>query len=214
MSRIITITYLVLGFIIGYSSNTFLSGSTALPASTAKSIKPVELQKTTEKEQQGFQQKIDSVAWENVALQKQVQQVKQSLGKTKRTNAKLERQVTELIVSGYGITDTSEMVANCDTLEYAVQELLTSGSEKDSLYEAALSGLEKQVEGQDTALLLQQEQYQALRVSFDSSIAQQQSLVAENSSYKKALRRNKVKGRLLSMGALILGGLATYSLLH
>jgi hypothetical protein len=214
MTRLINVVYLVLGFMIGYSTNTLLHGTGAVPSNTTKADNPVQLQKQEAVYQQQFQQKIDSLSSENTVLRVQVSKTGQALNRTKRTNAELEEQVTALITNRYSTTDTAIMLANCDTLEQTVQLLISNNNEKDSLYEQAMFGLEMQVAVKDSMLSIQEEQIQSVQCAFDKSIQQQQVLLSENKAYMKTEKRQKVKRRLLSAGAMILSGFAAYSLLR
>ncbi|OSZ78124.1 hypothetical protein CAP35_07625 [Chitinophagaceae bacterium IBVUCB1] len=214
MTRLINIVYLLLGSMIGYNASTFLNGTGAVPVSTNKMESPDKLQKETISIQQGLQERIDAVNTENAALKIQVSKSGSALSKAKRTNAQLEEKVNELIAYGNELSDTAQMLENCDTLEQTIQVLMANNTQKDSLYDRVITGMEKQLINKDTTLLMQQEQIQSLQLSFDESISQQTLLLEENKQYKKTFRRQKIKNGLLSAGGLVLSGIIAYGLLR
>jgi hypothetical protein len=85
---------------------------------------------------------------------------------------------------------------------------MQSNSEKDSLYEAMTANLTAQVANKDSTITLKEAQYLNLKSTLEKSLSNQQSLVDENKLLGKQVRKQKVKGKLLSAALFIISGAA------
>lgn len=216
MERLTNVVFLVLGLVFGIALSTLFNGcgDAGKTKWKEKAEKPLILKEEAEQTALLYASKLDSVSAHNTVLQEQVNSTKTALSVAKRKNSQLTQRVNELIAVNEVLNDTTELLANCDTLEQAVQELIVSCNEKDSLYDNVIASMQKQISNRDSTIGLQQQQYLFLKLSFDRSIEQQTSLFSENKSYQKQFKWQKAKSRLLSAGMLVLAGVATYSLIH
>lgn len=122
--------------------------------------------------------------------------------------------VDTLLAHSGNTTDTAVKLAQCDSLNATVEDLIISYSAKDSLYEQLTGTLQAQVENKDTVIRTQQEQYNCIKLSFDKSLAQQEVLSGENLMLGRQVKTFKIKNKLLSAGVFLLSGIAAYQLLH
>jgi hypothetical protein len=209
-----SIIFLVLGLIAGIAGTMFFSGShdQQFPAQALES--PASIKVTSVAIEKHFQSKLDSLLQTNVVLGKQVTNTKSELHKAKYDNKVLLELVDTMIVHAGSATDTLERLADCDTLQWAVKDLIVAANHKDSLYEDLNTTLQYQVENKDSVIGVQQQEYSSIKLLFDKSLSQQEILSTQNLLYQKQIKRHKVKSKLLSAGAFILTGIATYGLLH
>jgi hypothetical protein len=209
------IVFLVLGLIMGIAGTMFFGNpKTAQPAYTATFQSPADIKNTSVMVEAHFQGKVDSLMQTNAALGQKVGNTKSELQKAKHDNKVLLELVDTLLAHAGNPTDTATKLAQCDSLWETVQDLITSSNTKDSLYEELTTSLEAQVNNKDSVIGTQQEQYTALKLSFDKSLVQQDVLSVQNLSLEKQLKTHKIKNKLLSAGVFILSGIAAYSLLH
>jgi hypothetical protein len=163
--------------------------------------------------EQHFRGKIDPLCFANGQLQDKMDSTKSALKQAKRKNRQLEKQVQQMIWLNDSVTDTTMLLDNCDSLSVIVQDLLLLNIAKDSLYDSMTTGLEQQIAGKDSVIVLQGQQYDTLKLSFDKTLLQQQELIISNQQLDPQFRKQKKQKRLLSAVLVLLGGLAAYSTL-
>ncbi len=205
---------LVLGLIIGIGGTMLFSNNKTLTPVAATLRSPAELKNTSVLVEAQFQGKVDTLQRNNAMLAQKANSTKAELQKAKHDNKVLLELVDTLLAHAGQATDTAAKLAQCDSLSETVQELVTATVFKDSLYEDLASNLQAQVSNKDSVITVQHEQYNCLKLSFDQSLAQQQLLLGQNLLYEKQIKRDKVKSKLLTAGALILSGIVTYQFLH
>ncbi len=210
------LTIFILGLFAGISGSMFFNGkqSPQKPAYAATLSSPADIKNVSVAVEAHFQGKVDSLVQTNVSLEHKVGNTKSELQKAKQDNKVLLELVDTLIAHADHATDTAVKLAECDSINATVQGLIASSNEKDSLWDKLTITLQAQVNNKDSTIDLQQEQYNALKLSFDKSLAQQDVLSGQNLLFEKQLKGFKIKNKLLSAGAFILTGIATYSLLH
>lgn len=212
MNRII---FLVLGMVMGIGGTIFLSGHSAPTQAAATTLQsPADLKNTSVLVEANFQGKVDSLMQSNANLSRKVITSKTELQKAKQDNKVLLELVDTLLVHAATETDTATKLAQCDSLNATVQDLIVSTATKDSLYEDLAATLQAQVSNKDTVISTQQEQYTCLKLSFDKSLAQQDLLSGQNLLLTKQVKTHKIKNKLLSAGVFILSGIAAYQFLH
>lgn len=212
MNRII---FLVLGMVMGIGGTIFFSGHSAQTQTAATTLQsPAELKNTSVLVEAHFQGKVDSLMQSNANLSRKVITSKTELQKAKQDNKVLLELVDTLLVHAATETDTATKLAQCDSLNATVQDLIVSTATKDSLYEDLAATLQAQVSNKDTVISTQQEQYNCLKLSFDKSLAQQDLLSGQNLLLTKQVKTHKIKNKLLSAGVFILSGIAAYQFLH
>ena len=211
-----TIAVLVIGIIIGISFSNLFKGcnNTANQNISVKTLRPSVIKKESEKANKIYQHKIDSLKISSTSLAKKLAVTKQTLSDVLKKNTALQMQVYDLIDYEPINADSRETNHNCDSLKVSVSELLRSDNIKDSLFAEANLNLEQQVKNKDSTLIIKDMEIQGLKISFDESILHQQLLYDQNKSYQKQFRQQKVKGKLLSVGALILSGMAAAYLIQ
>lgn len=209
------IIFLVLGLIMGIGGTLFFSDSknqAPIPAIGQRS--PANLKNTSVLVEAKFQGRVDSLMQSNSNLNKRVSSSKVELQKAKQDNRVLLELVDTLLAHSAQTTDTATKLAQCDSLNETVQDLIVSANVKDSLYEDLTTTLQAQVSNKDTVISTQREQYNILKLSFDQSLAQQDLLSGQNLMLEKQVKRFKIKNKLLSAGVFILSGIAAYQLVH
>jgi len=215
-TRLNSVIFLVLGLIAGIGGTMFFNGSNSpkKPVYAATLQSPADIKNTSVAVEAHFQNKVDSLVQTNIVLEHKVGNTKSELQKAKQDNKVLLELVDTLIAHAGQTTDTAAKLVQCDSIDVAVQYLITSSNEKDSLYDNLAATLQAQVSNKDSTIGLQQEQYNCLKLSFDKSLLQQDVLSGQNLLYEKQLKKFRVKNKLLSAGLFILTGITTYSLLH
>ena len=209
------IIFLVLGLVMGIGGTMFFGNSnTPKPTYTATLQSPADLKNTSVLVEAHFQGRVDSLTRNNNVLAGKVGNTKAELQKAKQDNRVLLELVDTLLAHSANATDTAIKLAQCDSLNETVQDLIVSSNTRDSLYEDLTTTLQAQVNNKDSVIGTQQEQYGTLKLSFDKSLAQQDMLSIQNFSLEKQVKRHKIKNKLLSAGVFILSGIAAYQLLH
>jgi hypothetical protein len=132
----------------------------------------------------------------------------------KSNNKAIEQKVSQLLAAAINDTDTVAKLTDCDSLESSLADLKVATAEKDSLCEDIQNQLEQQVNNKDSTLNVQRQEYNALMLSFDNSLAQQDEMLVQNKYLQKQLNRHIVKNKLLSGGLLALSGIVVFNLLH
>ena len=208
-----TIAVLVIGIIIGISFSNLFKGCNDTVTQT-KIFKPETLKNQSVKVDEIYQHQIDSLQVSSNGLAKKLAGTKQILSQVSKKNKLLQMQVYELIDKTPVNADTIQIQSNCDSLKVTVAELLQSDDLKDSLFTDVNNNLETQIKNKDSTLMIKDMELHAMRISLDQSITEQQFLYDKNKTYQKQFKRQKVKSKLLSVGALILSGMAAAYLIQ
>lgn len=208
-----TIAVLVIGIIIGISFSNLFKGCNDTVTQT-KIFKPETLKNQSVKVDEIYQHQIDSLQVSSNGLAKKLAGTKQILSQVSKKNKLLQMQVYELIDRTPVNADTIQIQSNCDSLKVTVAELLQSDDLKDSLFTDVNNNLETQIKNKDSTLMIKDMELHAMRISLDQSITEQQFLYDKNKTYQKQFKRQKVKSKLLSVGALILSGMAAAYLIQ
>lgn len=141
--------------------------------------------------EKAYNNKIDSLDLINYNLQSKVAKTQGVLNEVKKENSNLKRTINDLLNIHYTTTDTTEKLENCDSLAATVQDLLLLNITKDSLYENLSADLQRQVSLKDSVIAIKQEQYDTLHTSYNNVLTQKQELVQENTSLRKAVKKQK-----------------------
>ncbi len=161
-----------------------------------------------------YDTKLDALVQTNTVLAVKVNKSRAAMHQVKHTDQAIQQKINLLLAAALNDTDTTVKLSDCDSLETSLADLKVSTAQKDSLSEDIQTQLEQQVNNKDSTLNVQQEEYNALKLSFDNSLAQQDDLLGQNKYLQKQLNRHIVKNKLLSGGLLVLSGIAIFSLLH
>ena len=210
-----SIIFLLLGLIAGIGGSVFFSADNTpaliCASKTQQSAAGIKIKSAAIETH--YQGKLDSLQQTNTALKSRITSTKSELQQTKQDNKILLELVDTLIAHAGNTKDTAEKLADCDTLQSAVTELMAVTYQKDSLYEDLATALQCALDNKDSTIEVQQQAYNSLKLFLDNSLAQQDMLASQNMLYQKQISRHKVKNKLLSAVVLILTGIATYGLL-
>lgn len=217
MLNIARVVFFALGVITCFSTNRLFNScnnpeaSTAIPAGIGPGVYNMQLEI---KEAELYDKRVKALKAQNEGLQQQVNRTKTALVSSRRDNAALESALKEHLNAASQLTDTAQIVSNCDSIVQTATELLHSSTEKDSLYQSLSVDLEQQIVNRDSAIAEHTQRLNYLQLNYDHSLMQQQVLISENLVLRKDIKRVRVKNRLLAAGLLILGGTATSLLIH
>jgi len=201
------------GLITGIALFSFFKSCKSSPGAANETTieKPSAIRERAEKEKQVLQYRIDSFDKQTLSLVAELDQTRQQLAmakvKAKQVWSTSARQVKQLTHDT--LTTTSHLI---DSMMTAIEN---TQNEKDSLYEATIANQDSQLRINDTTSQLQQLQYASLQRSFEQSLGQQETLLHNNQQLAKKLKRQQVKGKLLSALAMAATGFtASYLLRH
>jgi hypothetical protein len=205
---------LVGGIVIGLSLSSLFNGCGHNIPSTQLIMKPALLEKAVQQKEVVFKKQLDSLQSTGKILATQLQTTKTQLEQAKKKNLVLQTQVYDLIdkQGAVPVTDTAEMVADCDSLKTKVTELITASNDKDSLYETETANLEQQVHNKDSTINTQVAMYDSLKTSFNLSTSELQLEAAQNKVLQKHIKRQGFKNTLRTIGLVIVTGMAMHYL--
>lgn len=197
---------LLLGLFYSFMYRT-LSVDPVKPSVSKKSV--VEIKKEVSQSEVVYAKHIDSLKKKNTKLEQELVGTKKTLTEVKQQNQSLKVQVYALIDR---VRETSpkieSRVSSCDSLITTIEYLMLSNVEKDSLYEVVELNLEEQLKNKDSTIVLKEDQYKSLKASFEKSLSNQQQLIDENKLLGRHVKKQKLKGKILSAAILIISGAA------
>ncbi len=210
-----SVLFLIIGLIAGAGSVSLFNNSFFKEPPPVANIESPAVMKSESVELEAiYQSRLDSMGQTNTGLGRQVANTKYELREAKNEYKALQHLVDTLINQTAQTTDTAAKLAVYDSLQTTVQALIVVANQKDSLYEDLSIGLSAEVANKDSAMAVQREAYNALKLYFDNSLAQQDLLISQNFSYEQQIKKFKAKNKLLSAGMFVLSGIATYGLLR
>jgi len=211
MTNIKLLITLLAGVLAGFLLS-FLLNDESYPAYKPQSSAKV-IQLNSGNKERILLKRIDSLNNHQLKLTSELNNTKTELSKSKRKNLFLQRQVYNLIDKEY-TADTVERLANCDTLQQIVVELIENSNFKDSLYEASISNYEDQLKNKDSTIQEQINLYSATKNFLHQSLHEQQLLEVQNKQLQKQVKRQKIKGKIVTAGLLILSGVVVSQLIQ
>ncbi len=158
-----------------------------------------------EKKNAGLQQELKSTKEQLVQIKAKIRQRESNIKKLIEPKGFLAKDLLQK-VKPVVIADTG--VSPCDSLVREVSSYIHENQVKDSLYEAHINKQDSVIAGKDSVIELRAKLYKDLQSFFDQSLLQQEKLIKENIQLRKQLKRQKTKGNLLNIGALVLSALA------
>lgn len=201
----------VLGIIISFTVNHCLVSDDLNPVH--QTIVPVsKIQVKLENEDQKFAIAFDSLSKRNEALVSEVKSSKVLLEKAKKKNTVLQTQIYDLI--DRNTVDTTERLADCDSLETRVEDLMILNDYKDSVNSALTISLEDQIRNKNSTIDLATKQNQSLRLILDQSFKDQDVLQGQNKQLSKILKKQKTGNKVLKAFLFIVSGIAVNQLIH
>ncbi|TDX01491.1 hypothetical protein [Dinghuibacter silviterrae] len=208
------ITLLCAGLLIGFYMCVLFNGCGPRPV-IAKSG---DIQKVAEEKKQqaiteaSYQERIDSLGTVSKHLKDDLQATQTALNRAKAKNAVLQTQIYALLDKPVGgmPSDTATRLADCDSLNARVRDLVVGDSTKDSLYDQVTADLQEQVLVKDSTLQVQRAEYQSLKVAFDQSLANDKALQDQTRALTKMLQRQKFKATAKTVGLMIAAALVAH----
>ena len=198
--------YIVLGIIIGIAITTLFT--TGNPSTQITAItKPSLLKEQTSKKVIHFQQKVDSLGLLAKDLDKKLTANKAALAIAKNKTLVLQTQLVAAKEKEIVSNNETEAI-NCPHEENVLTQFIEANNNKDSLYETIDSTRILQLQNKDASLVVKDSMYQALKLSFDESLAEQQVLYTQNKLLRRQVSRQKLKGKLVSAAVLIISASA------
>lgn len=183
------------------------------PVIDKKIIAPSVLAKKAAQEENHFQLAIDSLKHRATSLQTELASTSDLLGKSKKKNAILQRQLLAIAERDPDPGDTLSYYTNCDSLKDNLKIWTSANDEKDSLYETVIGNQQEQLQIKDSAIALLDQRYTGINKLFKESLSQQELLFTQNKQLNKTLKRQRFKNKLLSGFAVIAAGITTSYLL-
>lgn len=126
------------------------------------------------------EQHIAELQTENKLLEQQVKDTKKAIAGLYKKSATIGATLRQQISTASVLTDTTQRLANCDSIANEAIELLESSEQKDSLHRQLTSGLEEQINNGDSIIVVQKQQQNYLQLNYDRTFAQQQLLLSDN----------------------------------
>ena len=216
-----SIVLILLGLVAGIGIGVGIAGTNlfrhARNSSTPYGVKPespVTIQATSEITEKYYRDKLDSLATVNDQLRKEISTTKSAIRLQRYNNDVLNQLVDTLISHTNAATDTAIKLQDCDSLTAAVTDMMIVTAQKDSLYDSLVTSLQAQVMVKDEGLQLQQQAYNALKLFFEQSIAQQDVLHSRNLLLERQNHRQVIRSRVLSTGIVLLTGIVTYNIIR
>lgn len=217
--KLSTLLTLLLGITIGFGVTSFLKGCNSDDFMVIKPAtdKSTELEKQIAVTESANQYKMDSLEQHNAVLETSLKEITATLTSTKKKNLVLQTQIYDLIDrrgEAKAKQETGTILSVCDSLEKKTKELIVTGEEKDSLCNTITDNLSVQLKNKDSTIAIEKESYQQLKLGFQLSVAAQDVLEKENKYYRKKLKGQKRRSRLVSAAILIVSGFTANYLLH
>ncbi len=215
---------LILGILIGLLS-WFLFDLSASDLLTASSPDTTEtIKKEIAAKEALHQEKLTELENKNDALQKDLNSVKEQLESIKSKTKKRETTIKKILEpNGMSAKDLLAKVAysvaldssssRCDSLANEVSEYIEENAEKDSLYETHISKLDSTVSIKDSIIQLKNKLHIDLSNTVSKLLNDQEALLRENKALRKEFKRQKRKGKLVTVGLMILSATAAKYLL-
>jgi hypothetical protein len=161
-----------------------------------------------------YQSQLQYWIQKNNILQQQIQKTDLALTESTKKEKSLQGKIQVLIAESKTITDTSEIVSNCDSIKQDVSRYLADANVKDSLCDKEISELKTVIQNKDSAMAVCDKNFSMLKQVTDSSLAFQNKLCDELKLADKKIRRGNIKSKFLAAGILILSGATTFLLLQ
>lgn len=178
---------------------------------TTKITPTAGIQRAAQEDAKRYTDKLDSLSNANVRLQKQAELVNSKLQEAKQKNTMLQHLVGDMITRTGETIDTIERLAVCDSIQVAVQEMIVTDIEEDSLYEVAIGTFKETIHYKDSTISVHEQMQASMQLSFDKCLSEHELLYSENERYRKQLNQQHAKNKILTAGLLLIAGFATYS---
>ena len=220
----IPVITLILGILIGLLS-WFLFDLSASDLLTPSSVDNSEtIKKEIAAKEALHQEKITELENKNAALQKDLNTVKEQLASIKSQTKKREATIKKILEpKGMAAKDLLEKVGHsvpvdsslspCDSLANEVSEYIEENLVKDSLYETQIGKLDSTIVIKDSIIQLKSKMHIDLSNTVSKLLNDREALFRENKAIRKQFKRQKRKGKFVTVGLMILTATAANYLL-
>lgn len=217
MEKIKNVFLLICGVVIGTGLSYLLNGCGNNKESSMVTIIPVTPKKIIKEVKQSenvFQKQADSLKIHGAELSKKLAVTKSSLADVSQQNRVLQSLLYDLVDKQQSEVDTSAKLIDCDSLNNVVSTFLMASILKDSLQEEVAANMNSQLQNKDSVISLQDDHLKSVKATLNESLSQQQILYDQNALFKKQLKRQHRKGKLISFVATVLAGFAATQLIQ
>ena len=215
-----SVIILAIGFLMGFSMIFLFLGNCHSPEINPKlTISPAEQKQQIERTGKEHQQIIAELEKKNQQLQQELTTTKGLLAKAKLKSKASETKIKKLTepkgfpakdllvkVKPQEIPDT--IPTNCDSLINEVNEYIQDNAVKDSLYELQIGELDCIISIKDSIITQKEHHNKKLTFLLSQSLTQQQNLIKQNELLQKKFKRQKLRKKVVVIGATILSGIA------
>lgn len=209
---IITILFSLLSAISTYLLFDSMEGFKTDIGESKTAVKEMQTQMNTIENK--YKTEIQYWVHKNDSLQQHVQKTEVALHESKQKTNSLQGKIHLLISESSNLTDTSQIVSNCDSLKEQVNLYITETNLKDSLCDDEISDLKNVIQNKDSAFAVSERGFNGLTKLMDVSLARQTALAEQLNLAEKKIRRENRKTKFLSAGVFILSGITVTLLLH
>ena len=183
------------------------------PAPQANITQAQQAIKTVKKQEQAIDKNYTlafvKLQKENDSLKKLVNFHKAALSVADEKVSVLESKVSQLADKVNTEPDTLKTkVPDCDSLSKETVALIKQEDKKDSLCNTTIEELTTEVGGKDSVISVCNDSYRSIKLTLDTSLAQQQYLTDQLNILNKHIKRKTFESRFLSVTVILLSGIA------
>lgn len=161
-----------------------------------------------------YKKEIQYWVAKNNRLNNRIQNTEVELSQSKQKANSLQGKIQILITESKTLSDTSEIVSNCDSLKEKTLEFISETNLKDSLSDSEISDLKNVIQNKDSAFAVCEKSFMQMKQISDSSLAMQNSLADKLHLADKTIRKENRKTKFLSAGLFVLSGITATLLLQ
>jgi len=217
--------WLVIGLAVGIGLTLAFKGCNENSNGTSiQVVSPRQIVKDAAKSENEYKEKFANLELQNQKLKDELSLVQTELSELKSRTKTRETVIKKMIASnGYpadklaglskqGSARSDSSLLPCDSLAKEVIEYIADNNIKDSLYEVQAQKTDSIIAVKDSMILTTIKVHEEYKTLLDQSIKGQESLLKENKSLKKQIRRQKFRSTMKTIGFMVLSGAATFLL--
>jgi chromosome segregation ATPase len=157
-----------------------------------------------------YQTTLKKLQKKNDSLQLLVNAHKVELAKADSETNGLKNEVSQLAAKVEATPDTTkEKASDCDSLAKATTKLIGQFDTAQNICEQTVGELTEQLNNRDSTDSLCNTSYTQIKMTLDTSIAQQQDMTNVIKSLNRKLERKTFESKLMSVTVMLLSGFAT-----
>lgn len=203
-----TLLIAILCLFTGLGLNSLFKGCNRSAVSLPENILPTTaLKQKADTIESRHQEQIALLNRKNEELQHSLSQTSMSLRQSKAKLSAAEQSIRQLLTASV-TNDSASALTACDTLGEYVKGYLDESIRKDSLYDSKISLLESTVTLKDSALDISANTEQQIRILLSQALQQHSWLETENLTLKGQIEKTQKKQKLLTLGLVLISGVA------